>query len=147
MAETSLVKKEQRTDVAIPERTRGGVSFTPRCDILELSDELIVFADMPGVRPDDLDVQFEGGQLTIHGKCSPRQAEFNYLLNEYDVGDFYRAFSISEDIDAENINGELKHGVLTVHLPKTEAARPKRISVRALYQAMHRQLGNRMHHT
>jgi HSP20 family protein len=52
-------------------------------------------------------------------------------VNEYDVGDFYRAFSISEVIDAEKINAELKHGVLTVHLPKTEAARPKRISVTA----------------
>ncbi|MBI3463787.1 MAG: Hsp20/alpha crystallin family protein [Planctomycetes bacterium] len=131
MANTSLVKQEQCSDVAIPERTRGGVSFTPRCDILEMADELLLYADMPGVRPDDLDVQFENGGLTIYGKCSERQEGFNYLLNEFAVGHFYRTFAISETVDAAKINAELKHGVLTVHLPKTESARPKRIAVKA----------------
>lgn len=131
MANTAVAKQEQETEVTTPERTRGGVAFTPRVDILETADELLLYADLPGVRPDDLDVRFENGELILHGKCQARNENANFLLTEYGVGDFYRAFSISEAIDASRIDAGLKNGVLTVHLPKTEKARPKRIAVKA----------------
>lgn len=131
MANTVLAKQEQKSELASPERTRGGVTFTPRVDIVETADELLLYADMPGVRPDDLDVQFENGELILHGKCSPRNEDANFLLTEFGVGDFYRAFSICEAIDASRIDAGLKCGVLTVHLPKTEKAKPKRIAVKA----------------
>jgi HSP20 family protein len=131
MANTAAAKHEIKAELATPERTRGGVAFTPRVDIVETSDELLLYADLPGVRPDDLDVRFENGELIVHGKCAPRNENANFLLAEYGLGDFYRAFSISESIDASRIVANLKHGVLTVHLPKTEKAKPKRIAIKA----------------
>jgi len=60
----------------------------------------------------------------------PRHENENFLLREYDEGDFYRAFSIHESIDSSRIAAECKNGVLTIHLPKAEAVRPHQIKVR-----------------
>jgi len=130
MANNALQQKEQRTDLAHPETTRG-VYFTPRVDILETAEELLLYADLPGVKPEDVDVQFENGELTMHGRCNPRQEEVNYLYCEYGVGDFYRTFNIAEGINPDKISAELKNGVLTVHLPKAEAVKPKKIAIKS----------------
>jgi HSP20 family protein len=133
MTQTAMTKREQRpTELATSERTRGGgVTFTPRCDIFETADELLLYADLPGVQPGDVDVRYEKGELTIYGRCAPRQGGEDYLAWEYGVGDYLRGFAINEAIDPDRIVAELKHGVLTVHLPKSEAVKPKRIAVKA----------------
>lgn len=115
---------------ARPEATRGGVFFTPRVDIVETEDELTLFAEIPGVRPDEVELRYEKGELLLHGRVRPQTRRQPMLLQEYDEGDFYRAFTIHESIDAERISAECKNGVLTVHLPKVEAARPRQIQVR-----------------
>lgn len=115
---------------ARPETTRGGVFFAPRVDIVETEAELTLFAEVPGVRPDDVELRYEKGELLLHGRVQSRQAREPMLLQEYDEGDFYRAFTIHESIDAERISAECKNGVLTVHLPKVEAVRPRQIQVR-----------------
>jgi len=130
MANTAVIKQEQKGE-ATPERTRGGMAFTPRVDILETKDELLLYADLPGVRPEELDIRFENGELIVHGKCAGRNEDANFLMAEYGVGDFYRAFSISESIDASRIDAAMKGGVLTVHLPKTEKVKPRRVAVKA----------------
>ncbi len=129
MNQTISMTKEQNA-AAAPEQIRSAAVFTPRVDILENRDELVVFADLPGVRPSDLDVRFENGELTIHGRCTPRQAEQEYLSVEYGVGDFHRVFNIGEAIDVDRISAELKNGVLTLRLPKSEKVKPKRIQVK-----------------
>jgi HSP20 family protein len=106
-------------------------TFSPRFDIWEGDDELVLYGDLPGVEPGDLEIQFENRQLTIHGKASRRGDEVNYLYSEYGVGDFHRSFTIGESINGEAISAELRHGVLTLHLPKSEAAKPRRIEVKA----------------
>jgi HSP20 family protein len=132
MAQNMVATKEDtKADVSTPEPTHGGMTYTPRVDILETENELVVYADMPGCKPEDVDIRYENGQLEIHGKCPPRQENVNYLLHEYDVGDYYRAFTINEAIDANKITATVKQGVLTLHLPKSEAAKPKRITVKA----------------
>jgi HSP20 family protein len=129
MANISSSPAKDRAE-ASPEATRGGVFFTPRVDLVETDAELTLFAEVPGVRPDDVDLRYEKGELLLHGRVRPRQQRQPMLLQEYDEGDFYRAFTIHESIDAERISAECKNGVLTVHLPKVEAVRPRQIQVR-----------------
>jgi HSP20 family protein len=105
--------------------------FTPRVDILETEHELTLFADMPGVAPDQLDIRYSDGQLSLHGQVTPRQANTTYLRKEYEVGDFHRVFTVGETIDASRISAQMKSGVLILHLPKVERAKPRRIEVRA----------------
>ncbi len=131
MAETRPVTPKQRADVAGPERTRGGIYFTPRVDIYENDNELTLYADIPGVRPDDVDLRYERGELVLHARVQPHEHPGQPLLSEYDEGDYYRAFTIHESIDAGRIEAECKNGVLTVHLPKAEAARPRQVKVRS----------------
>jgi HSP20 family protein len=131
MAKNALAKRDQNTELTTTTRQQRGVTFTPRCDIRETSEELILYADLPGVRPDDLDVRLENGELIIHGRCTPRHADADLVAFEYGVGDFYRSFSVGEAIDPGRVAAELKQGVLTVHLPKREAAKPKRIAIRS----------------
>jgi len=122
--------KEVRTEKGKADHTRG-VVFEPRVDIAEVDDQLLLYVDLPGVKPEDVDVRFENRELQIRGRVTPPATKPRYLLREYGVGDFYRAFSITDDVDAQKISADLKDGVLTVHLPKAEALRQRRITVNA----------------
>jgi len=112
------------------ERTRSGVFYRPNVDILEKADELLVLADIPGVAGDKVDIHFEDGTLSIHGRVEPRHEDTDYLLQEYGVGDYWRTFEISEAVDASKISAEYAEGVLTLHLPKAEAAKPRKIDIK-----------------
>lgn len=130
MANITTPSTKDRPAAAQPETTRGGVCFTPRVDIVETEAELTLFAEVPGVRPEDVDLRYENGELLLHGRVRPAGDQRALLLQEYEEGDFYRAFTIHESIDHGRIAAECKNGVLTVHLPKAEAARPRQITVR-----------------
>jgi HSP20 family protein len=130
MSDTNtLTQQKERLDGARPEATRG-VTFTPRVDIVETDQELTLYADLPGVTCENLDLRYEQGELMVHGRVPRRERQGNFLLAEYDEGDFYRVFQIHESIDAGRISAECKNGVLTVHLPKVEAAQPRQIQIR-----------------
>jgi HSP20 family protein len=131
MANVASTPTKDRAEVTVPETTRGGLYFTPRVDIFETDKGLTLFADLPGVRPEDVDLHYENGELVLRGKTQPRRGNQRMLLEEYEEGDFYRVFTIHESIDAQKITAECKGGVLTVHLPKVEAAQPRRINVNA----------------
>ena len=73
-------------------------------------------------------MRFEKGELSLYGKVQLRQAPAEYL--EYGVGDFFRSFAIAPEIDSDKISAECRDGVLTLHLPKQEQVKPKRIAVR-----------------
>jgi HSP20 family protein len=111
---------------------QGPVMFTPRADVVETAHELWVYLEMPGVKPEDLEINYERGDLTVQGRCRPSQPPSGpWLVQEYEVGDFHRAFRVSQDVDGSKISAELKNGLLTLRLPKTEAARPRRITVKS----------------
>jgi HSP20 family protein len=113
------------------EHTRNGLCFRPNVDIQEREEELLVLADVPGAKSDSIELNFEDGTLTIHAKVSPRQADQQrYLLREYGVGDYYRTFRVSEAVDTAKITAEYADGVLTLHLPKAEALKPRKIEVK-----------------
>lgn len=129
---SDLTNNRSDESVRRVERAREGRTYLPNCDIIEKDNELLVLADMPGVRADQLDIQYERGLLTIQGRVDrDRDASRNYVVREYGVGDFHRSFEIGEGIDASRIEAEIRDGVLTLHLPKSEKLRPRKIAVKA----------------
>lgn len=131
MAQTNALVKKESGEVSTPEMTRGGIYYTPRVDIYETADEVVLLCDMPGAKPADVDVKFEKGELSLYGKIAPRPRPGDFLAEEYGIGDFYRTFAIAPEIDSDKIAAESRDGVLTVHLPKQEKVKPKRIAVKA----------------
>lgn len=129
MNEPSNVKAT--TEESGLEPTRGDAAFVPSVDIVEKGNALVMFVDMPGAVPESIDVDFNQGRLSIYGKIKPRGDGAQFLLHEYGVGDFFRSFQVSEDIDAAAISARYEAGVLQVELPKAEALRPRKISVGA----------------
>jgi HSP20 family molecular chaperone IbpA len=125
--------KTPAEQAATVEYTRCGRCFRPDVDILECGDELLLYADVPGAKHDSIDVKFEDGMLEIRAEVEPRHASDGNatLLSEYCVGDYCRSFQISETIDASKISAEYANGVLTLHLPKAAALRPRKIAVLA----------------
>jgi HSP20 family protein len=133
MSNESTLNKPTAEQAATAERTRNGCCYRPNVDILEQPDELLVLADVPGAKSDAIDVKFEDGMLEIHAAVTPRHGDDDeHLLREYGVGDYYRSFQVSEDIDSGKIAAEYADGVLTLHLPKAEAAKPRKIAVKAV---------------
>jgi HSP20 family protein len=130
MAEETLT--ETRPTAAGAEPTRQLPTYQPLFDILENENELTLYGDLPGVGQDDLDVKYENEQLIIRGRVKTRNEGLGVLRQEYGIGDFQRVFAIGESIDPEAISAELHNGVLIVHLPKAEDAKPKRIAVKAI---------------
>ncbi|HLK10504.1 MAG TPA: Hsp20/alpha crystallin family protein [Candidatus Binatia bacterium] len=112
------------------ESTRPGRYFAPAVDILETNDEIVLLADMPGVPADAVDVHLDGDQLTIEGRVRPEDyAGLKPLHVEYVVGGYHRTFALGEAIDRDGIRAAMQQGVLTLHLPKAEHARVRRIEV------------------
>jgi HSP20 family protein len=128
MPETALNTENEHATHG--ESTRSGYFFTPRVDIYETEEELLLLADVPGVKADDVDLRFERGELVLQGRVRERPRSGQMLVNEYGEGDFYRVFQIHESIDHTRISAECKNGELIVHLPKAEAAKPKQVKVR-----------------
>src|SRR3954470_13563230 len=104
MADTAL-QKEPVNGLTPAEVTRN-VTYTPRVDILETEEELLLFADLPGVKEGDVDIQFENGELTRHARRAPTKTT-GALLWENEVGDFFQAFRISEQVDGGKSWAEL----------------------------------------
>jgi HSP20 family molecular chaperone IbpA len=102
----------------------------PPVDIYETQEGLVVLADLPGVTKEALDVRVDHNVLTIRGHARhgvPGEA----VYREYALVNFFRQFTLSEHVDQRQITAELKRGVLTVTLPKAEAAKPRQIAVQA----------------
>ena len=129
MAEQNVQKQEAATPVNV-ERTESRPVYSPRVDIIEKKEALVLKADMPGVAQNGVDVLFEQGVLTIRGRVGDQKPEGEPLVTEYGVGDFERSFTVSDDIDAGKIDAVLKDGVLTLTLPKAESAKPQKIRIK-----------------
>lgn len=128
----TAVEKNTGRAVARQEPTRGSPRYRPAVDIVETGDELRVLADVPGASPESIDIDFERGVLTIHARIENRQPEgTSFLLREYGIGDYYRAFEVTENVSGERISAEYRDGVLVLRLPKAEKAKPRKIEVRS----------------
>ena len=127
MTSTITENEKQSGANGTPEQTFES-SYTPRFDIWEGEEELLLHGDLPGVTAEDLDIRFENRELTIRGKVHPRH-EGEFVSREYGIGDFHRTFTVGEAIDSEKISAEMRAGVLTLRLPKSERVKPRRIQV------------------
>jgi HSP20 family molecular chaperone IbpA len=133
MEATSMAEKTvpsvQADASARREETREQERYiTPPVDIFEIKDGLSVIADLPGVDQQGLDVRVADGVLTIEGRTK-HVAPGTPFAREYELLNFYRQFELPDEVDAERISAQLRHGVLLLQLPKKEKAKPRQISV------------------
>jgi HSP20 family molecular chaperone IbpA len=103
-------------------------TMAPCVDIYETEKSYVLLADMPGVTPDGLDVVAERDELVVRGRVERPTTTPDY--QEFEPADYYRAFSLTEDLDADNTTATLRDGVLRVGIPKSPRTQPKKIPVR-----------------
>jgi len=131
MAEQTLStykKPEQPQD----EHTRPGRTYVPSVDICETPDSLLLRADMPGVDENSLEVNVANGLLSIEGWVSVKEYEnLQPVYTEYNIGNYSRRFTLSNEIDTNRITAKMVNGVLELELPKAEKAKPRQITISA----------------
>lgn len=130
-----MTKETSKKEAGIPEgveRTRPQKVYAPDVDILERKDDIVVTADLPGVDERTVDITLEKNVLTIYSRIEPVIPEKHRLAySEYGVGDYQRAFTLSDEVDKDRIQATVKNGVLRLVLPKAEAAKTRKIMVSA----------------
>jgi HSP20 family molecular chaperone IbpA len=105
---------------------------TPLIDIHEGPEGLVLEADLPGADENNLSIQLEDNVLSLHARVSlPVPEGARVLHEEYRVGDFYRSFILSDEVERSGITAELKNGVLRLTLPKAERVKTRRIEVKS----------------
>ena len=114
------------------QRTHTRRVFTPRTDIYETKDAIVLLAEMPGVASDAVDITLEKRVLTIHGHAAAQGHDgYRQIYAEYADGDFERSFTLSDDIDRDRIEATQSNGILRLVLPKAEPAKAKKIQVKS----------------
>jgi len=114
------------------QNTRPGRTFAPKVDIVETDAGLRLWAEMPGVDENAIEVELVDGVLSIRGRVATEEyANLEPLYTEYGVGNFETRFRLSNAIDGERIQARLTNGVLELELPKVAAAKPRKIEIAA----------------
>ncbi|MFZ5907188.1 MAG: Hsp20/alpha crystallin family protein [Nitrospirota bacterium] len=130
-----MAKDIQKKEAESPERgerTRTRRVYTPAVDIIERKDDIMLIADMPGVDEKSVDITLEKNILTISGTVDTPAPENRMLyVNEYGTGDYQRVFTLTDEVDKEKIQASVKNGTLKIILPKAEAVRTRKITVKA----------------
>jgi HSP20 family protein len=131
--ETKELQAKEKMQVTTPaEQTKPGIVFTPAVDIFETDKEITLLADIPGVEAKNLNIDLRDDTLTLTGVIEPIEGpNVEDILVEYEVGNYYRQFTLPEVIDQGKIDAQLNDGVLRLHLPKVEKATPRQITVKA----------------
>lgn len=127
MNEKQLASSETSAALSRETTRTGEYYISPAVDIYETEEGLTMVADVPGLSEKSLNISIDQGILTIEGDAAAGMGEFHY--REFAMTGYWRQFQLPESIDAEKARAEVKHGVLTLHLPKAEAAKPKRIAI------------------
>lgn len=106
--------------------------FAPAVDVFEDENALVLHAEVPGVRREDIEINVDGNVLTLKGerKLEPEKENRRYHRIERAYGTFVRQFQLPTNVDATSIDAQLSEGILTLHLPKKEELKPRRIEVK-----------------
>jgi len=133
MTDSKEIKVKEKQEVTTPaEQTIPGLVFTPEVDIFETDQAITLLADIPGVKPEKLNIDLRDNILTITGDVDRLQAaDEELLVMEYETGRYYRQFTLSEVIDQTKIDAKLNLGVLRLSLPKVAKAAPRKIAITA----------------
>jgi HSP20 family protein len=120
------------------ERMEGRIDWVPAVEVLEAGDEIRCLVEVPGLAPEDVNISIDDGVLTVEGERKLQRKEQNdagtggtYHLLERRYGRFVRRFTLPREVDADRITAQTDRGVLTIVLPKTAAAKPRRIAIKA----------------
>ena len=125
-----LAVSEKKELTGSQEKTVPGRFFVPATDVFETEEGLTLAMEMPGVGRENLEVSLEDGVLRVEGRLDfSGYAGLEPVYTEYNVGHYARSFSLSDKIDQDNIDARLEDGVLTLTLPRSPAARPRRIEI------------------
>jgi len=130
MAADSLTERNKENSVQTREETRSHDKFIrPAVNIIETEEGLVLTADIPGATKEALDVNVEKGILTI---SAPAESSMpgTPTYREFELGSYYRQFSIPESLDHDKAKAEYVNGILTLRVPKAQTAKPKRITVK-----------------
>jgi HSP20 family protein len=112
------------------EQTRPQRLYTPATDIHETKEQLVLLADMPGVKQDGVEITLEQNILTVYGHVDePEFPGYSLTYAEYGMGSYSRKFALSNEIDRDGIQASVKNGVLKLILPKSKRAMPRKITV------------------
>jgi HSP20 family protein len=131
MADQEIAVKNKQ-EVTREEPTRPGRTYQPDVDIYETPDALYLWADVPGVDEKQLNINLADGVLTIDSSVSVEDyKDLSPVYTEYNVGNYMRRFAISSDVDADRIKARVNNGVLELEMPKSERAKPRKITVSA----------------
>ena len=131
MSDTSLSKREDESSVQTREDTRASERYVkPAVDIIETEAGLTLIADIPGATKEALDVNVEKGILSVSAPVSLSMPG-RPLYTEFEFAHYYRQFSTPEILDHEKAKAELSNGILTLMIPLAEAAKPRRIEIKA----------------
>jgi HSP20 family protein len=108
------------------------IGWTPACDVFEDTDEVVIRVALAGVDPKDVEIRFENGVLTLKGerKIEKEEKKENYHRVEMAYGSFTRTFALPTSVDPDKVHADSKHGVLAIHLPKRNEAKPRAIQVK-----------------
>lgn len=128
-AEMKDLSVQEKRALQAEESTHQGPHYEPAVDIFETSSALIVEADMPGVVPENLDINIRDNVLTLVGRVSAVEPRWKPLYDEYGIGHYSRQFRLGQQIDQTKIAAKMRDGVLTLELPKAESAKPRKINV------------------
>ena len=131
-AKTIEVKNENTEVEEQTERIRDRRLYTPRTDIYETKEDLVLVMDVPGADEKSVEIVLEKNVLTVNAFPSfERPEQLSLAYAEYGEGDYQRSFTVSSEIDREHIEAKVTNGVLYLRLPKAPAAKPHKIAVKA----------------
>lgn len=126
------LEKQPAREPIVLERTKNTKVYTPKVDIYETREAIVLTADIPGADETSVDVILDRNVLKINASVEPADVQGRRVYYaEHDVGDYQRTFTLSEDVDREKIEATVKNGVLRVVLRKVEPVKAKKIAIKA----------------
>lgn len=131
MADKSLTERNEEKDIQSREETRASESYAkPSVNIIETENGLILLADLPGSTKESLDINVDKGVLTINAPVS-RTMPGRAVYTEFEFAPYYRQFAIPDGLDQENTKADFANGLLTLNIPKSAAAKPRKIEIQS----------------